>query len=97
MVIATTVSFYIVVELTQSHWKTILQPIWIALKSALIAGLPVVVVLYVFRQEIAGIQPWLILISAGLILVTLYILSVLMNYPQLYGQLRSGFQQVLKK
>jgi len=95
--IAALVSVYLVVGLTKSHWKTILQPIWTALKSALVAGLPVIVLLFIFRQEIAGIQPWLILISAGLILVTLYILSVLMNYPQLYGQLRAGFQQVLKK
>ena len=95
--IAASVSFFIIVGLTQSSWKSILQPIWNALKSALVAGLPVIVVLFVFRDEIADIQPGLILISTGLILVTLYILTVLTIYPQFYGQLRAGFFQVIKK
>lgn len=95
--IAALVSIYIVVRFTLSNWKSILQPIWIAIRSALVAGFPVIVLLIMFREEIAGIPSWLIMISAGLVLVTLYLLTVLIFYPQLYGQLKAGFLQVIRK
>jgi PST family polysaccharide transporter len=95
--IASIVSLFLVAKVTYTRWVEFLQPIWPSVLSAIVASILVLAIMFLLRTVIEDVSPWIILISSGLTLVGLYSIMIVMTYPTILDQVRTGMRQVIRR
>jgi O-antigen/teichoic acid export membrane protein len=95
--LAAFISVFLVARVTDTRWIKFLQPIWPSLLSAIIASILVLILMFLLQTVMANVSPWIFLIGSGVVLAFLYTVLIMIIFPSLFSQLRTGMRQVFQR